>query len=107
MDERDIEQGYARFNRKLNGILRTRDVKAFKAHVAAHPAQAGRLSLCLGLNDNLAEIEMYKAILIRAPLKDLHGEARQWLMDRDIEPPARKISRRRKKPFAGRGKARG
>jgi hypothetical protein len=44
MDEREIERGYASFHRKLNQILRKQDVKAFKAHVAAHPGQAGRLS---------------------------------------------------------------
>ena len=99
MDEREIEQGYANFHRKLNRILRTKDVKAFKAHVAAHPAQAGRLSHCLGLNDDLAEAEMYKAILIRSALKDLHGEAREWLNGRGIEPPAVKRPRRRKKVF--------
>lgn len=63
MDEREIEQGYANFHRKLNQVLRDTDVKTFKAHVAAHPGQAGKLSHCLGLSDELAEIEMYKAIL--------------------------------------------
>jgi hypothetical protein len=97
MDEREIEKGYADFHRKLNRILRTRDVSAFKHHVARHPAQAGRLSHCLGLNDELAEIEMYKAIFIRSALKDLHAEARDWLVDRGVELPARKVTRRRKK----------
>ncbi len=87
MDEREIEQGYANFHRKLNQILRKQDVKAFKAHVAAHPGQAGRLSHCLGLSDQLAEIEMYKAILVRSPLNDLHTKARNWLEDRGIEVP--------------------
>jgi len=40
MDELEIEQGYANFHRKLNHILRRKDVKSFKAHVAAHPMQA-------------------------------------------------------------------
>jgi hypothetical protein len=88
MDERDIEQGYANFHRKLNRILRQRDVKEFRGHVARHPAQAGRLSHCLGLSDELAEVEMYKAILIRSALKDLHPEALGWLNERRIEPPA-------------------
>ena len=79
MDELEIEQGYANFHRRLNRILRRKDVKGFKAHVAAHPMQAGRLSHCLGLSDELAEIEMYKAILIRSALKDLHHEASEWL----------------------------
>jgi hypothetical protein len=57
MDEREIEQGYAGFHRILNHVLRQRDVKKFKMHVAKHPAQAGRLSLCLGLSDELAEVE--------------------------------------------------
>ena len=87
MDEREFEQGYANFHRKLNRILRLRDVKSFKAHVAAHPGQAGRLSHCLGLNDELAEIEMYKAIVVRSALKDLHPEAVAWLKSRGIEPP--------------------
>ncbi|MFH1624364.1 MAG: hypothetical protein ABID54_04310 [Pseudomonadota bacterium] len=87
MDEREIEQGYANFHRKLNRILRKRDVRAFKAHVANHPRQAGRLSHCLGLNDELAEVEMYKVILIRSALKDLHEDAGRWLKERGIEPP--------------------
>jgi len=106
MDEREIEQGYASFHRNLNRILRDRNVKIFKAHVAAHPGQAGRLSHCLGLSDELAEIEMYKAILVRSPLKDLHNKAREWLEERGIEPPAPKIysgkqktSRRKRKPY--------
>jgi len=87
MDEREIEQGYAHFHRKLNAVLRTRNVKAFKSHVAAHPAQAGKLTHCLGLSDELAQVEMVKAILIRSALKDLHQEARRWLQERGIEPP--------------------
>jgi hypothetical protein len=107
MDEREIEQGYAGFHRKLNRVLRSKDVRAFKAHVAAHPGQAGKLSHCLGLNDQLAEIEMYKAILNRSPLKDLHNEARQWLVAKGIDPPQPRISRKgtsskrkRKRPYA-------
>ena len=57
MDGLEIERGYADFHRSLNRILRKKDVKAFKAHVAAHPMQAGRLSRCLGLSDELAEVE--------------------------------------------------
>ena len=94
MDELEIEKGYATFHRKLNRILRQKDVKAFKAHVAAHPMQAGKLSHCLGLNDELAEIEMYKAILVRSPLRDLHPEAIQWLKKRDIEPPRPRSKKR-------------
>ncbi len=95
MDERDIEQGYAGFHRNLNRVLRKRDVRAFKAHVAAHPMQAGRLSHCLGLSDELAEAEMYKAILLRSPLKDLHADARRWLEQRGIAPPARRPAGRK------------
>jgi hypothetical protein len=87
MDELEVEQGYANFHRKLNHILRRRDIKGFKAHVAAHPMQAGRLSHCLGLSDELAEVEMYKAIVVRAALQDLHGEALEWLKKRGIDQP--------------------
>jgi len=87
MDELEIEKGYATFHRRLNRILREKNVKAFKVHVAAHPMQAGRLSHCLGLSDELAEIEMYKAIVIRSALSDLHPEASDWLKTRGIEPP--------------------
>ena len=97
MDEREIEQGYANFHRKLNRVLRTRDVKTFKVHIASHPGQAGKLSHCLGLNDELAEIEMYKAILVRSALKDLHKDALKWLKDRGIESPVRKTNRGRKR----------
>ena len=102
MDEREIEQGYANFHRKLNRILRKQDVKAFKAHVAANPGQAGRLSHCLGLSDELAEEEMYKAILFRSPLKDLHAKASKWLEDRGVEVPnmakkKRKVSTKRER----------
>lgn len=102
MDELEVERGFANFHRRLNRILRLRDVKAFKAHVATHPMQAGRLSHCLGLSDELAEVEMYKAIVIRAPLQDLHHEAIEWLKNRGIEPPRPRDKRRgksRKKPF--------
>jgi hypothetical protein len=101
MDEREFEQGYANFHRRLNQILRAREVKAFKSHVAANPGQAGRLSHCLGLSDELAEIEMYKAILVRAALKDLHQEAVEWLKDRGIDTP------HQRKKGAGRGRKRG
>jgi hypothetical protein len=30
---------------------------------------------------------MHKAILVRSALKDLHQEARDWLEQRNIEPP--------------------
>ena len=106
MDEREIETGYANFHRRLNRILRQRDVRQFKAHVAGHPAQAGRLSHCLGLSDELAEVEMFKAILVRSPLKDLHAEARTWLKERGIEPPSpspAKRGRRRKRRGSGKG----
>jgi hypothetical protein len=102
MDELEIEKGYANFHRKLNRILRQKDVKSFKAHVAAHPMQAGRLSHCLGLSDELAEVEMYKVILIRSALKDLHHEALEWLKKRGIERPktrSKRIGRVRKKSF--------
>ena len=87
MDELDIERGYASFHRRLNSILRERNVKRFKSHVAAHPMQAGRLSHCLGLNDELAAVEMHKAILLRSALKNIHHEAAEWLRERGIEPP--------------------
>jgi len=102
MDELEVEQGFASFHRSLNRILRLRDVKAFKAHVAAHPLQAGKLSHCLGLSDELAEVEMYKAIVIRTPLRDLHDEATRWLKNRGIEPPRpkeKKQGKGRKKGF--------
>ena len=103
MDEREIEQGYANFHRKLNRVLRQRDVRVFKAHVASNPSQAGRLTHCLGLNDQLAEVEMYKAILVRSALKDLHHDALEWLKERGIEPPIlkpKKKGRLGKRPFA-------
>ena len=95
MDEREIEQGYANFHRRLNRILREKDVKSFKRHVAAHPRQAGKLSQYLGL----AEIEMYKTILVRSPLKDMHEEVRQWLRERGIEPPAQRMRKATKGAF--------
>ncbi len=102
MDEREIEQGYANFHRRLNRVLRLKDVKAFKAHVASHPHQAGRLTHCLMLNDELAEIEMYRLIVVRSALKDIHQEAIEWLRTRGIDPPMpklRKGSRGSRKPF--------
>jgi len=102
MDEVEIENGCANFHRKLNRILRRKEVKAFKAHVAAHPMQAGRLSHCLGLSNELAEIEMYKAIVVRSALRDLHPEALQWLKTRGIEP----LKARSKKRGRGQGGAR-
>jgi hypothetical protein len=107
MDERDVEQGYASFHRKLNHLLRQRDVKQFKAHIARHPGQAGKLSHCLGLSDEFAEVEMHKAILVRSALKDLHQEARDWLEQRNIEPPPINLTRRgqrRRKRFGGKRK---
>jgi len=102
MDELEVERGYADFHRGLNRVLRKRDVKAFKVHIARHPMQAGRLSHCLGLSDELAEIEMYKAILIHSALSDLHEEAAEWLRRKGIEPPRprqKKKGRRQKRPF--------
>ena len=97
MDDREVEQGYANFHRGLNRVLRQRDVKSFKAFVAAHPSQAGKLSHCLGLSDELAEIEMYKAILVRSPLRDLHEEAANWLRQKGIEAPRRPGGRDRRR----------
>lgn len=97
IDDREIEQGYANFHRNLNRILRTRDVKSFQAHIAAFPQQAGKLSHCLGLSDELAEIEMYKAIVLRSPLKDLHAEARTWLKERGVPVPASTSGRKGRK----------
>jgi hypothetical protein len=94
MDELEIEKGYATFHRNLNWILRQKEVKAFKAHVAAHPMQAGRLSHCLGLSDELAEVEMYKAIVVRSALRDLHPEAVDWLKKRGIDFPATQSKKR-------------
>ena len=102
MDELEVEKGFANFHRKLNRVLRLKDVKRFKAHVAANPMQAGRLSHCLGLSDELAEVEMYKAIVLRFPLHDLHREAIEWLKARGVEPPrarADRTGKSRKKPF--------
>lgn len=98
MDELEIERGYAGFHRGLNRVLRKRDVKAFKAHIARHPMQAGRLSHCLGLSDELAEVEMYKAILIRSALSDLHEEAAEWLRCKGIEPPRPRPKRKGARP---------
>jgi hypothetical protein len=94
MDELEIEKGYANFHRKLNRILRQKEVKAFKAHVAANPMQAGRLSHCLGLSDELAEVEMYKVIVVRSALRDLHSEAVDWLKKRGIDFPATQSKKR-------------
>ncbi|MBW1717427.1 MAG: hypothetical protein JRJ77_16675 [Deltaproteobacteria bacterium] len=94
MDELEIEKGYANFHRKLNRILRQKEVKAFKAHVAAHPMQAGRLSHCLGLSDKLAEVEMYKAIVVRSALRDLHPEAVDLLKKKGIDFPATQLRNR-------------
>ncbi|MDY6970986.1 MAG: hypothetical protein SV775_01515 [Thermodesulfobacteriota bacterium] len=106
VDEREIEQGYANFHRELNRILRAGDVKVFKTHIASHPRQAGKLSHCLGLNDELAKIEMYRAILVRSALKDLHKETLEWLKERNIEPPVRKILRKKTKTAQMRRRAR-
>lgn len=100
MDEREIEQAYANFHRRLNRVLRQRDVKAFKAHVASHPGQAGRLTHSLMLNDELAEVEMYKAIVVRSALKDLHRQASEWLKEKGVEPPGPRAGKR------GRGRRR-
>jgi hypothetical protein len=106
MDELEIEKGYATFHRKLNHILRQKDVKNFKSHVAAHPMQAGRLSHCLGLSDQLAEAEMYKAILMRSALRDLHQEALGWLKNKGIDPPSAEPKKRKgyKKSFSRKAK---
>jgi hypothetical protein len=96
VDELEIERGYAGFHRGLNRVLRKRDVKAFKAHIARHPMQAGKLSHCLGLSDALAEVEMYKAIMIRSALSDLHHEAAEWLKSKGIEPPKPKPKKKGK-----------
>jgi len=58
------------------------------------------LSHCLGLSDELAEVEMYKAILVRSALRDIHPDAQKWLKQRGLEvpkPAPMKKGRRRKK----------
>ena len=96
MDELEIEKGYANFHRGLNRVLRQKDVKAFKMHIASHPHQAGRLTHCLMLNDELAEVEMYKAILVRSALKDVHQEAREWLKAKGVEAPRPRAAKGRR-----------
>ncbi|OQX65540.1 MAG: hypothetical protein B5M55_03705 [Desulfococcus sp. 4484_242] len=96
MDERQIEQGYARFHRDLNRVLREKNVKTFKAFIASHPMQAGRLSRCLGLSDELTEIEMLKAIVLRSALKDMHPQAISRLTELGITPPRPRAKRNRR-----------
>jgi hypothetical protein len=67
--------------------------------------QAGKLSRRLGLSDELAEIEMAMAILIRSALKHVHPWALKWLNERGIEtsrPAAGKSKKRRFHRKAGR-----
>jgi hypothetical protein len=50
---------------------------------------------------------MHKAILVRSALKDLHQEARDWLKQRNIEPPPlnpKRQGRRGRKRFGGKRK---
>ena len=102
VDELEIEQGYANFYRNLNQVLRRRDVRLFKRYIADHPQQAGRLSHCLGLSDNLAKIEMYKAILKRSALKDLHKEAIEFLKKKGISIKFNRKKRGRRKTYGRR-----
>jgi hypothetical protein len=102
MDEREIEQGYANFYKNLIRVLRERDVRKFKEYLAKYPMFAGKLSRCFGLNDYLIEVEMYKAILLRPQLKDLHHEAIRWLREHNIEPPKPREKRSRLKGGKGR-----
>jgi len=37
---------------------------------------------------------MYKAIVVRSALRDLHPEALQWLKTRGIEPPRARSKKR-------------
>lgn len=98
VDEREIEQGYANFHRALNHILRRKDVRLLKKHIASNPREAGRLSHILGLSDEMAEVEMHRTILRRSALKDMWEASREWLKERGIEPPIyQKKMRRRKK----------
>ncbi len=97
VDEREIEQGYANFHRTLNRILRARDIRLLKKHIATHPREAGKLSHLLGLSDEMAEIEMHKTIITRSALKDIWNESRRWLKEHGIEPPVHKIKKRRRK----------
>ncbi len=52
-------------------------------------------------------VQMYKAILVRSALKDLHQEAQDWLRQRGMEPPAadsKRPGRRGRKGFGRKGK---
>ena len=53
-----------------------------KVHVSTHPRKAGKLSHSLGLSDELAEVEMYKAVLSRPALKDMRVQAVERLKAR-------------------------
>jgi len=102
VDELEIEQGYANFYRNLNHVLRKRDVKLFKRYISDHPQQAGRLSHCLGLSDELATVEMYKAILKRGALRDLHKEAIEFLKEKGISIKFNRKKRGRRKTYGRR-----
>ena len=100
VDEREIEQGYANFHRILNRILRAKDVKRLKDHIASHPREAGKLSHILGLSNEMAEIEMHKTIITRSALNDIRDESVEWLKEKGIEPPklfSTRMSKRRRK----------
>jgi hypothetical protein len=55
-------------------VLRQKDVMKFKTRITGHPGRAGRLSHCPGLSDELGEVEIYMATLVRAVLSDMHEE---------------------------------
>jgi len=85
MDFVEIEKGYSSFYKGLIRILRKKDLTALIKHISKHPREAGRFSHLLGLSPELAEIEMFKAILRFKNLKELHYEALEYLRQRGIQ----------------------
>ncbi len=99
----EVERGYRKFYRELIRVLRAKDVEAFTRHIAQHPREAGRFSHVLGLSRELAEIEMYKAILRFQNLRDLHRDALDYLNTKGLSGIQRKYGKRGSKKGKGKG----
>lgn len=73
--------------RQLCDVLRKRDVEALREFLkveaaARDPARAAEIE---AIPDDDLQVRMYKMILARPELAEIHADARRWLQEHDVE----------------------
>lgn len=75
------------YSNKLTEILRSKDVDGLRDFLhkeaeARDPEMAAEID---GIPDCDLEVRMYKMILAKSELRDIHSDARRWMKENDVE----------------------